>query len=108
MGSASPTHPPTRAPSRASARAWAGGPSRVRRASPAEIVVALTLLGGMLRLATLNVSSIELDESATLILVHRGFTGMLSHITQSESAPPLYYILVWPWTKVFGAGPVGF
>jgi mannosyltransferase len=71
-------------------------------------MLALTVLGGVLRFATLNVSSIELDESATLILVHRGFAGMLSHLTQSESAPPLYYILVWAWTKVFGAGPVGF
>lgn len=71
-------------------------------------MIALTVLGGVLRFATLNVSSIELDESATLILVHRGFAGMLSHLTQSESAPPLYYILVWAWTKVFGAGAVGF
>jgi len=71
-------------------------------------VVALTVLGGILRFATLNVSSIELDESATLILVHRGFSGMLSHIGRSESTPPLYYILVWAWTRVFGASPVGF
>jgi mannosyltransferase len=66
------------------------------------------VLGGVLRFATLNVSSIELDESATLLLVHRGFSGMLSHISQSESTPPLYYVLVWAWTKVFGAGPIGF
>jgi mannosyltransferase len=79
-----------------------------RRPSSIELVVALTVLGGILRFATLNVSSIELDESATLILVHRGFSGMLSHLASSESAPPLYYILVWAWTKVFGAGPVGF
>ncbi len=70
--------------------------------------MALTLLGGAARFATLNVSSIELDESATLILVHRGFGGMLSHLARSESTPPLYYILVWAWTKVFGSGPVGF
>lgn len=79
-----------------------------RRPSPTEIVVALTLVGGVLRFATLNVSSIELDESATLILVHRGFSGMLSHLAKSESTPPLYYILVWAWTKVFGASAVGF
>lgn len=78
------------------------------RPSPIELVLALTVLGGVLRFATLNVSSLELDESATLILVHRGFSGMLSHLAKSESAPPLYYILVWAWTKVFGAGPLGF
>ena len=71
-------------------------------------MIALTLLGGVLRFATLNVSSLDLDESATLILVHRDFAGMLSHLVSSESAPPLYYVLVWVWTKVFGAGAVGF
>ena len=76
--------------------------------SPTELVIALTVLGGILRFATLNVSSLELDESATLILVHRGFSGMLSHLSGSESAPPLYYTLVWAWTKVFGAGPLAF
>ena len=76
--------------------------------SPTQLVIALTVLGGVLRFATLNVSSIELDESATMILVHRGFSGMLSHLTSSESAPPLYYVLVWAWTKVFGAGAIGF
>jgi mannosyltransferase len=84
-------------------RGWAE-----RRSGPLELVIALTLLGGAIRFATLNVSSIELDESATLILVHRGFSGMLSHLAKSESTPPLYYVLVWAWTKVFGAGVVGF
>jgi mannosyltransferase len=83
-------------------------PSHWRQPSTTELVVALTLLGGLLRFATLNVSSIELDESATIILVHRGFGGMLSHLAQTESTPPLYYILVWVWTKVFGTSPYGF
>jgi mannosyltransferase len=71
-------------------------------------VVALTVLGGVLRFATLNLSSIELDESATLILVRHGFNGMLSRIAHGESTPPLYYYLAWAWTKVFGTGTVGF
>jgi mannosyltransferase len=76
--------------------------------SPAAIVIFLTIVGAALRFGTLNVQSIWLDESATIILVHRGFSGMLSHLSSSESTPPLYYILVWAWTKVFGAGPIGF
>lgn len=43
-----------------------------------------------------------------MILVRRGFTGMLSHLSSGESAPPLYYIMVWGWTKVFGVGTLGF
>jgi mannosyltransferase len=78
------------------------------RLGPTEIVLGLTLLGAILRFASLNVQSVWLDESATMILVHRGFSGMLSHLSSSESTPPLYYILVWAWTKLFGAGPIGF
>jgi mannosyltransferase len=80
--------------------------ARLRR--PATIVIALTVLAAALRFATLDVQSVWLDESATIILVRRGLGGMLSHLSSSESAPPLYYVLVWGWTKLFGAGPLGF
>jgi len=75
---------------------------------PLAILLGLTLLGAALRFGTLNVQSIWLDESATMILVRRGFSGMLSHLAASESSPPLYYMLVWLWTKIFGIGPLGF
>src|SRR4029077_15466227 len=84
-------------------------PARARRQpSPLPIVLALTALAAILRFATLDVQSIWLDESATMILVHRGLGGLLSHLSASAPAPPLYYMLVWAWTKVFGAGPLGF
>jgi len=84
---------------REGSRAWSG---------PVAIVIALTVAGGVLRFATLGVQSIWLDESATMILIHRGFSDMLSHLTASEEAPPLYYILVWGWTRLFGLGVVSF
>jgi mannosyltransferase len=84
-------------------------PARPSRAiDPLWIVLALTVLAAGLRFGTLNVQSAWLDESATITLVHRGLWGMLSHLSSSESAPPLYYVLVWAWTKVFGSGVVGF
>jgi mannosyltransferase len=73
-----------------------------------ELVLALTLLGAALRFSTLNVQSIWQDEAATLILLHRGLAGTLSHLAASESSPPLYYVLVWLWTHLFGTGPLGF
>jgi mannosyltransferase len=79
-----------------------------RAIDPLWILAALTLLAAGLRFGTLDVQSAWLDESATITLVHRGFGGMLSHLSSSESAPPLYYVLVWAWTKVFGSGVVGF
>lgn len=78
------------------------------RVGPVEIVFGLTLAAAALRFGTLDVQSVWLDESATILLAHRGFSGMLSHLPSSESAPPLYYVLVWAWTKIFGAGPLGF
>jgi mannosyltransferase len=92
----------------------ATGPSRPRWAErvampgPMAALLALTVIGAALRFATLDVQSIWLDEAATLHLVDRGFSGMLSHISSGESTPPLYYVLVWAWTKVFGTGPIAF
>jgi hypothetical protein len=71
-------------------------------------LIGLTVLAGVLRYATLNTQSIWLDESATIILVRHGLWGTLSHLSASESAPPLYYVLAWAWTEVFGDGPLGF
>jgi mannosyltransferase len=68
----------------------------------------LTVLAAALRFGTLDVQSVWLDESATIVLVRRGLGGLLSHLSASESAPPLYYVLVWAWTKVFGTGVIGF
>jgi mannosyltransferase len=81
---------------------------QARTLAPLWILAALTLFAAVLRFATLDVQSAWLDESATIVLVQRGFGGMLSHLSSSESAPPLYYVLVWGWTKVFGSGVLGF
>ena len=81
---------------------------RSRALSPSVILVVLIVLGGVLRFATLDVQSAWLDESATITLVRRGLGGLLSHLSSSESTPPLYYVLVWAWTRVFGTGVVAF
>jgi mannosyltransferase len=78
------------------------------RPSALQVVAALTLAGAALRFGTLDVQSIWGDEAITIALVHRTFGSMLSHLSSSESAPPLYYVLAWIWTKVFGTGPVAF
>ncbi len=70
-------------------------------------VAALTVAGAALRFATLDVQSFWLDEVVTADLVDRSLGGMLSAIPDSESTPPLYYILAWGWTKLFGDAEVG-
>jgi 4-amino-4-deoxy-L-arabinose transferase-like glycosyltransferase len=88
----------------------AGAPgSRVGwRPSALQVIVALTAAGAALRFATLDVQSIWGDESATIALVHRSFSSMISHLSSSESTPPLYYSLAWVWTKLLGTGPIAF
>ncbi|HEV3046443.1 MAG TPA: glycosyltransferase family 39 protein [Solirubrobacteraceae bacterium] len=85
----------------------AGGASReasgAYRLSPVALVVGLTLLGAILRFATLDLQSIWSDEAATILLVRRGLGGLLSHLSTSETTPPLYFVAAWGWTKVFGA-----
>ena len=70
-------------------------------------VVALTVLGATVRFATLDAQSFWLDELATASLLDRGFGQMLDGIRETEATPYLYYVLAWPWARVFGLGEVG-
>lgn len=72
------------------------------------ILAGLTALAAALRFATLDLQSLSFDESVTAVVVVRpGLSETLAAIPQSESTPPLYYLLTWLWTKVFGTGEVG-
>ena len=63
--------------------------------------------GAALRFATLDVQSVWLDEAVTARLLRMDLGSMLRAIPDSESTPPLYYVLAWLWTQVFGTGEVG-
>ncbi|MGH2870463.1 MAG: glycosyltransferase family 39 protein [Solirubrobacteraceae bacterium] len=65
---------------------------------------AVTVLALAVRLATATTQSFWLDEAYTEHLVHLGLGTMLSEIPRTESTPPLYYLLAWGWTHVFGYG----
>jgi mannosyltransferase len=72
------------------------------------IVVGLTTLAAALRFATLGVQSYHHDEIVTASRVLRdGFWHAMDAVGFSESAPPLYYALAWPWTQLTGTGEVG-
>ena len=70
-------------------------------------VAAVTLAGAALRFSTLGVQSYWADEGVTVRLMRLSLHGMLSAIPNSESTPPLYYLLAWVWTKLFGTGEWG-
>ena len=68
---------------------------------------AIVVLAAVLRFATLRTQSIWFDEAATWDLVRRPFGEMLGRIPDGESNPPLFYVLEWGWTRVFGDGEAG-
>jgi mannosyltransferase len=94
------------APSRARARPRA--PERLAALPPyAWGLIALTALAAAVRLSTVGVQSYWLDEAVTVSLLHNSLGGMLQAIPGSESTPPLYYVLAWLWSKLFGTGEAG-
>jgi mannosyltransferase len=69
--------------------------------------VGLAMIAATLRFATLRVQSFGDDELYTVWLTRMGLGDMLRTIPESESTPPLYYLLVWGWAQVFGTGEIG-
>ena len=94
---------PSAQPGRASARASA----RLVLGPTALAVIGLTAAAGALRFATLDVQSYWYNEAATVVLAKLGFADMLAEIPRMEGNPPLYYVLGWAWSRVFGTGEVG-
>jgi mannosyltransferase len=83
----------------------AASPSRPARARVGLTgAVAVTLLALAVRLVTATTQSFWLDEAYTEHLIHLGLGTMLSEIPRTESTPPLYYLVAWGWTHVFGSG----
>ena len=68
----------------------------------------LTALGLAIRFAGLGIQSYHHDEVITAARVIPGdFVDMLRQVKESESNPPLYYVLAWAWAKAFGTGEIG-
>ena len=61
----------------------------------------------MVRFATLDAQGFWLDEAATVELLRLDLGDMLHRVPEAESTPPLYYLLAWGWSKVFGLGETG-
>jgi mannosyltransferase len=71
-------------------------------------VAGITLVAALIRFSTLDHQSFDHDEAVTAIRVLQpNFGDMLSVVGRLERSPPLYYLLAWPWSKLFGTGEVG-
>ena len=70
-------------------------------------LAALVVAGGAVRFATLDLQSYWFDEAATVRILRLPFGEMLSELAESESTPPLYYVLAWSWSQIFGLSEAG-
>jgi mannosyltransferase len=70
-------------------------------------LAALTLLAAALRLSTLDLQSFWYDEAFTPVhVLHPSFAATLRSVVHTENSPPLWYVLIWGWSRAFGIGEV--
>lgn len=62
----------------------------------------LVLLALLVRFAWITHQSLWYDEIVSLTLVKQPFFSMLHDIARTESTPPVYYVVLWVWVRIFG------
>lgn len=93
MAAVSPAAEGSRAPARALPHWWP--------------LAALTLLGAVLRLSTLDLQSFWYDEAFTPVhVLHASLGGTLRGVVHTENSPPLWYLLAWANSRILGDGEV--
>jgi mannosyltransferase len=70
-------------------------------------VGALVLAAAVLRLATIDLQSYWFDEALTAEILRRDLGGVLDGVHDTQLTPPLYYVVAWAWTQLFGVGEIG-
>jgi 4-amino-4-deoxy-L-arabinose transferase-like glycosyltransferase len=95
---------------RTAAAAAAAPGERSRPATiPADlwVLAAITVLAAVLRFATLTDQSLWYDEAQAVHEMGRSFGGMLHLWNVNEPNPPLFFVVAWPWARLFGTGAAG-
>jgi len=71
-------------------------------------VVGLTALAAAIRFSTLGLQSYRHDEAVTAgRVLLSGLPQTMHEVWAGESTPPLYYLVAWLWSHVFGVHEVG-
>jgi hypothetical protein len=73
----------------------------------AWLVAALVLVALVLRLPTAGAQSFWLDEVYSGRIVDGSLGHAWSTIQRTENTPPLFYLLDWLWTRLFGVSELG-
>lgn len=71
------------------------------------VVVGIVLVAALLRFPTLSLQSFWADEYITVELLGLSFGDLLAAIPSREGTPPLYYVVAFAWTKLFGISETG-
>jgi mannosyltransferase len=70
-------------------------------------LAALLILAAALRFSTLGLQSFWYDEAFTPVhVLHAGLGATLKGVVHTENTPPLWYVLIWAWSRIFGTGAV--
>jgi 4-amino-4-deoxy-L-arabinose transferase-like glycosyltransferase len=68
-------------------------------------LAALVVLAAALRLSTLDLQSFWYDEAYVPVhTLHASLVATLRSVEHRENTPPLWYVLIWGWSRVFGTG----
>ncbi|HST56954.1 MAG TPA: glycosyltransferase family 39 protein [Solirubrobacteraceae bacterium] len=70
-------------------------------------LAALLALAALARFATLGLQSFWYDEAFTPVhVLHPGLGATLHAVSHTENSPPLWYVLVWGWSRALGTGAI--
>src|SRR5436190_12084456 len=79
-----------------------------RPSGTAWAIAAFTVVAVAIRFATIGLQAYHHDEAITAVkILHPSLRGTLYNVRDFESTPPLYYVLAWGWTQLFGVHEAG-
>src|SRR2546423_5159150 len=68
------------------------------------VLVAVVVLGAVVRFWGLGSQSLWLDEWLTAKAASGSLSELFRHVSEHEGIPPPYFLLVWGWVRLFGDG----
>ncbi|TYT24038.1 flippase-like domain-containing protein [Dictyoglomus thermophilum] len=73
-----------------------------KNAKKSSLLFIITIIGFLLRIFKITERSLWLDEAITAQVSQSGILGIILNRSQTGIHPPLYFILVYFWTRIFG------
>jgi uncharacterized membrane protein len=70
------------------------------------LLVGILIAAALLRFYQLGTASLWFDEAATARVVTAPLGEFFLRFRTTENTPPLHYVILWIWTRVFGASEV--